>query len=386
MKELEIAESLLQKVLEDNTPFLDVLKDTFKTHVELRPYRGNVAGLLGCELRHHILMEYLCKPLEGLTDQQRRFIYLGLANNYYFKRFDVAEVKAFVLAQVGEGHADEVKALFEKAEEGKEIIPEEIDKNSHLYMSLRYNAPEWAIKVLLHYSQPLTLRILRKFARPMASTLRLRTSIAGVHTLEGNADFVPTKVDCIYAYQGHQSLRKNELYRAGKLFLEKMLIKQIIDENLVSEPSEILLFNGNDDSALEMELIETYGHRIGMNFATTNVDTKIEVSKVIKSEKLSNINFFSADDPLFMEADISRPQNLVLAFPDSTNFDKIPETPDYLFTLIKQNEYFPFGEYETCAYIAVMEKVEEVATAPSPLTDLSPIPANPTITASASSK
>ena len=444
MKEIEIAEQLLQEVLENKAEFLEALKNTFKNQVELRPYRNTVAGLLGCELRHHLLMEYLCKKFEGMNEQAKRFVYLGLANNYYYKHLDAEAVRAFVNSKLSKEEVELVAPLFDKAKgEKPEFIPEDVDRNSRLYLSLRYNAPEWAIKILMHYGEHLTARILRKYARPVASTLRLRTSLAGEHALDGNEDFTPSKVPGIYCYQGHQSLRKNELYRNGKIFMEKMLIKAISDENLVEAPAEILLYNGNKDCSFELELLETYGNKIGMNLACPEVDEKLDIKKALKAEGLTNVNFFSAKDPTFMEADISHPQDLVFAVPNSTNFDKIPETPDYLlrfntdemdqilaqekevlegcakyvdvhgkliymiftlskkegkativnflkahpeFKLLKQNEYFPFAEYETSAYVAVLEKVEETLTAPSPLTDLAQTISNPTYSASAASK
>ena len=443
MKELELAQSLLKEVIEDNTPFLNVLKNTFQTKVELRAMRNDVAGLLGCELRHHILLNYLIKDIEGLTPEQQRYLCLGLANNYYYKHLDPKAVEEDVIAYLGEEKKEQIQALFQKAENPEEIIPTSISRDSRLYLSLRYNAPEWAIKILQHYGNPLTFRCLRKFSRPLVSTLRLRVSKAGKNALEGNPDFAPSAIEDIYCYKGSQSLRKNELFRAGKLFSEKMLVKAIVDEYKVGENSEILLYNGNDDCSFEYELIETYQNKVGMYLAVPNADEKVAVKRFLKQENLLNAYLFSAPDPLSMDASISRPLDLVFAVPNSTNFDRIPETPDYLlhfdtdtmdalleqeknvlegcakyvavggklvymvftlskkegkstisgflkahpeFRLHKQEEYFPFAQLETAAYVAVLERVEETLVAPSPLTDLAPIQQAESYSASASSK
>ena len=444
MKQLELAENLLMQIVEEKKQFLDVLKNTFQTQVELRSMRGEVAGLLGCELRHHLLLQYLTKPFENADASARRYLCLGLANSYYYKHFDVEEVKTDVLSRFPVESKDALIELFARGDDPeKDIIPEDIDRESRLYLSLRYNAPEWVVKILLHYGNPLTFRCLRKFSRPLVTTLRLRTSIASANALDDNPDFQPSAVEGIYCYKGNQSLKKNELFRQGKIFQEKMLIKSIVDEYRVEEPSEILLYNGNADHAFEMELIESYGKHIGMNLACPDTDAKVAVKKVIKGEGLSNVNFFSASDPTFMDASVSRPQDLVFAVPDSTNFDLIPETPDYLlhfdtdrmddiiaqernvlegcakhvdingkliyivftlskkegkgtvsnflknhpeFRLLKQNDYFPFAKFETAAYVAVLQKVEEPEVAPSPLVDLAPIQKKEAYVASASSK
>ena len=443
MKQLDLAERLLEQIVDENKEFLDVLKNTFQTQVDLRAYRGEVAGLLGCELRHHLLLQYLTKPFED-DAASRRLLCLGLANNYYYKHFDAEEVQNYVKSKFDSSKHEEIDALFERGKDPeKEIIPENVDRESRLYLSLRYNAPEWAVKILLHYGNPLTYRCLRKFSRPQSTTLRLRSSIVGKAALDGDPDFSPTQVEGIYAYKGNQSLRKNTLFKEGRIFQEKMLVKALIDEYRVDENQEILLYNGNKNNSIEMELIESYGNAVGMNFACPDADEKVAVKKVIKAEELSNINLFSAKDPTFMDASISRQQDLVFAMPNSTNFDLIPETPDYLlhfdtnsmdaiieqekqvlegcskyvdvngkliycvftiskkegkgtvsnflkshpeFRLLKQEDHFPFAKLETAAYVAVLQKVEETELAPSPFADLAPLPKQESFVASASSK
>ena len=104
----------------------------------------------------------------------------------------------------------------------------------------------------------------------------------------------------------------------------------MFDEYKVSEPNEVMLFNGNPDSSLEKELIETYQHSIGINVAVPDADQKVDVKRLIKEYGLHNVNLFSAPDPLSMEAAISQKQSVVFCSPNSTGFDRVRTSPDFL--------------------------------------------------------
>ena len=445
IKEFELSLAVLDEVIDKKKPFADALRDLFKNNVDIRPFRGQVAGLVGCELRHHIYFEYMTRKLEGWENTERRLLCLVLANAYFYRRFDVEETKKSLLEKVGEEKLASVQNLFDLASTPENYIPAEVDRKSHLYLSLRFNVPEWTVKIMAHFGGSNTYQALRKFARPATTTLRVRTSALGLASLFENTDFSASPVNGIVFYKGSVPLRKIPEFKKGLLFGEKMLTKAILDEHPVSEPSEILLYNGNEDSSLERELIETYGAKVGLNLATPDTDAKPEVIKLIQDKELHNVNYFSAPDVLSMEAAVSSMQKLVVCSPKSTGFDLIPTTPDYLlhfdtqsmdsiidgekkalegaakyveqggtllyiiytiskkeghqnvaeflkihpeFSLVSEKQHFPHEEYETAAYVAELLKGERELTIPPAFADITTIaPATQTTSApQASSK
>jgi|GEM_PF-369956 len=425
--EFELSYEILGEVLDKKVPFAQALKKRFQTNVSERPLRGQVAGLVGCELRHQLYFNYMTKDLEGFEEADKRWLCLVLANAFFYRRFDVDQTKADLGEKIGAEKLARAQFLFDLAATPENYIPTEVDRKSPLYHSLRFNVPEWAVKIIAHYGGSATYHSLRKFARPCATTLRVRTSVLPLTRVFENPEFSATSVNGIVLYQGNVSLRKNADYKAGFLFPEKMLTKAILDAHIVNEPDEVLVYNGNPDSSIEREIIENYGERIGMNIAVPDVDQKTEVTRLIKDKALHNVNFFSAPDPLSMEASISSMQKLVVAAPNSTNFDLIPTAPDYLlhfdtqkmdeiingekkvlegaakyvdeggtllyiiytiskkeghqniaeflkihpeFSLVSEKQYFPHEEYETAAYVAELVKGPVTLAAPSPLADL----------------
>ncbi|MCR5349133.1 MAG: hypothetical protein K6E59_05985 [Bacilli bacterium] len=439
LKEFELSLEILNDVLDEKTPFAEALRKQFQTHADIRPLRGQVAGLVGCELRHQIYFDYMTRKLEDFTLSERRLLCLVLANAFYYRRFDVDQTRHELLAVVGEEKMGRCQELIDLASTPENYIPADVDRKSPLYLSLRFNVPEWTVKIIAHFGGSATYNSLRKLSRQLTTTLRVRTSEVALARVFENPDYTSTPVNGIVFYKGNVPLRKIPEFQKGQYFPEKMLTKHIIDENLVADPGEVLLYNGNKDSSLERELIETYGANVGLNIATSgSVDEKIEVSKLIKAKGLKNVNFFSAPDPLNMEASVSRMAKLVLVSPESTNFDLIPTSPDYLlhfdtqkmdeiidgekkalegcskyveeggklvyvvytiskkegrqnvseflkahpeFTLVNDHQYFPHEELETAAYVAVLLKGEKELTISTPFAEISaPLPTTSAVT------
>ena len=426
MQELDISKEILSDILEGDTLFAEALRKKFQTDPSIRALRPNVAGLVGCELRHHLLFTYLLEPNKEWTTEEKYYAYLGLANEYFFKRFDGLIVKAALKEKLGEDKLTLLEPLFLKAGKPEEYIPTTIARSSNQYLSLRYNTPEWVLKIWEHFGYGVTYKILRKNIRPLISTLRVRTSILKEDELLKNPDFKKTTVEGIVAYTGKMPLRRLDEVKQGKIFIEKPAIKATLDKFKVSEPSEAFLFSGNEDDSIIKEFIESYGSSIGLNIGVYDVSKRVEVTKLIKALDLRNVNFFSGD-PVAIDAAISRPQDLVVVSPNSSNFDLIREYPDYIlhfkkegmdelfakekamlegcskfvaengtllyviftisrkeghqtiadflqvhpeFKFINEVQLFPFDELDTAMYYAVLRKEPDVAKVTPPLADL----------------
>jgi len=426
MQELDISKEILTDILEADTQFAEALRKKFQADASIRALRPNVAGLVGCELRHHLLFTYLLEPNKEWTNEEKYYACLGLANEYFFKRFDSVIVKTALKDKLGEAKMAILEPFFLKAGKPEEYIPTTIARSSNQYLALRYNTPEWVLKIWEHFGYGVTYKILRKNIRPLISTLRVRSALIKEDDLLKNPDFKKTSVNGILSYVGKMPLRRLDEVKQGKIFVEKPALKATLDKFKVSEPSEAFLFSGNEDDSIIREFIETYGATIGLNIGVYDVSKRVEITKLIKSLDLRNVNFFSGD-PLAIDAAISRPQDLVVVSPNSSNFDLIREYPDYIlhfkkegmdelfakekamlegcskfvaengtllyviftisrkeghqtiadflqvhpeFKFVNEVQMFPFEDLDTAMYYAVLHKESEVAKASAPLADL----------------
>lgn len=426
MKQLDISSMILNDILDNHTCFPDALKKVFQASIELRPLRGDVAGLIGCELRHDLLFKELLKDIDGLDEKEKRIVSLGLANIYYYRHFSLEEISTAVKTRLGEEKYNLVSSLFVEKEAGADLIPESVDKKSLTYLSLRYNIPEWALRIFQHFNYSICFKSAKRYARPFVTTLRL-TDSSLYEGYKASSDFIETKIPYVFAYKGKLPLRKNEDVKKGVLFEERPGAKDIIDQTLVSAPCEVFLYTGKENNGFEKELIETYKDSIGLNIGTKNMDNKADVIRFLKQKELKNVNFFEASDPLSMEAAISRQQDLVICCPDSTNFDSISVSPDFFvqfdtnkmdeilqgekdalegcakyvevggklvytvftlstkegrgtvtsflkkhpeFELIKDKQHFPFEDMGCSYYYAILERKEDSVAISTPLANL----------------
>src|SRR5574344_1607961 len=337
MQELDLASEILIDISGNDVEFAEALRKKFQADVSIRPLRSNVAGLVGCELRHHLLFTFLLNPLApDWTAEEKSYAALVLANEYFFKRYKSEDIKAALKLKLGDAKFALLAPLFEKSGKPEEYIPATVARNSDQYLSLRYNTPEWVLKIWEHYGYGTTYKILKKNNRQNTTSVRVRTSLMSVEELlNGNPDYAKTSVEGILCYGGKVPLRKLEEARQEKVFAERPATKAVLDKFKVEEPSEAFLFSGNADSSILKEMIESYGSSVGVNLGVYDVKDYVDVTKMIKGMGLKNVNFFGAD-PAQMDSAISRPQDLVVCAPNSSNFDLIREYPDYLLHFKKE--------------------------------------------------
>jgi len=429
MQEFDLAKTVLDDIVDHDTPFSEALRKVFQNDVSLRPMRNLVAGLLGCELRHHLLFSYLAEPLADFDVNEKRYLALALADAYFFKRIPLDQLQTILKEKLGPDKMTKAQPFLDKAGKTDEYIPPEIPKTSNKYLSLRYNTPEWVLKIWEHYGYGTTYKILKKNNRQNTTSVRVRTSLCSVEELlNNNPDYAKSPIEGILCYGGKVPLRKLQEAHDEKIFAERPATKAVLDKFKVEEPSEAFLFNGNTDSSILKEMIETYGSSIGLNLGVYDVKNYVDVTRMIKNANYKNINFFDAD-PLAMDSAISRPQDLVICAPNSSNFDLIREYPDYLlhfkkegmdelfekektllegtskfvaehgtfiymiytiskkeghqtiedfllkhpeFKMVREAQLFPYEELDTALYYAVMKKETPLAKVEPPLGELAP--------------
>ena len=430
MQELDLAAKILDDIIDEGTPFGEALRKVFQPNQELRPLRATVSGLVGCELRHHLMFEYIMEADEYKDWEMpaKRLAYLSLADLYYFKRISPEDIKAHLAQAIGEEKVAALEPLFAKAGNPKEYLPE---LPRDLQLSLRFNVPEWVLKVWRHFGNGKMYNIAKANSRPAKFYVRVRTSMISAEAiLSSGEDFEKTPVEDVLLYKGKTPLRKVELYRKGMIFDIKPATKLISDTFKIEDPKQGLLYLSARDHSMIEEWIETYGPRVAMNIGVKDVSKYPDVTRLIKAENLKNVNFFGAE-PDAMEAAISKPQDLVFCVPASSSFDNIRETPDFLlhfsteeldqaydeqkkalegcskyvaeggtlvyiiytisrkeghntvkaflenhpeFQLVEEKQGFPFEELDTSYYYCAMKKDSSLAKAEPPLIDPAMIP------------
>ncbi|MFA5421206.1 MAG: hypothetical protein WC344_00220 [Bacilli bacterium] len=331
MKALEIVQSVLNQILYQGVEFQNALRTTFKDRVEDKEHASTVSAIVGCELRHHLLFERIIHDLGGAySDEQKCLLFAALANHLFLKHLPEDEVVAYVRGFFAEDQVSAVEKLLTYQDSPRELIPESIPSESLEYLSLRFNTPEWLVKMWQkHFGRGITYKLLKKNNKPQLLSCRVNTlATTAKEVLDDNPEFREAPIADMVIYQGKAPIRKNVFFQSFDVFFLKMGVKELLDKVCADNVTEALLYSSEDNSVVR-EFLLKFHRKIGLNLGVPNQEERLEISKNIRYNQLTNVNFFGAQ-PSAMQAAISRPQDLVIAHPQSSNFDLIRSLPDYL--------------------------------------------------------
>ncbi|MDY0345095.1 MAG: hypothetical protein WCX85_01505 [Bacilli bacterium] len=331
MKALEIVKTVLTQILYQDIEFQHALRSVFKEHPENKEHSSLVSAIVGCALRHQYLFERIVKDLGNeYSDEQKCLLYASLANNLFLKRIEHEEMIGYVRSEFNEEQMVVIEKLLAYQDSPRELIPESIPNESYEYLSLRFNTPEWLVKMWQkHFGRGITYKLLKKNNKPQLQSCRVNTLVSSVkEVLDDNPEFRESPIADMVIYQGKAPIRKNNFFQSFDVFLLKMAVKDLMDKVCIENVQEAFLYSSEDNSVIR-ELFLKYHKKIGLNVGVPNVDERLDISKIIRYNQLTNVNFFGAE-PTSMKAAISRPQDLVIVHPRSSNFDLIRAFPDYL--------------------------------------------------------
>ncbi|MDD7619191.1 MAG: hypothetical protein PUJ43_05010, partial [Bacillales bacterium] len=241
MQELDLALEMLHAVLDEKTAFAEALRLRFQGDLAVRPYRQAVAGIVGCELRHHLLYRHVLKGKFD-SEQKERLVALALSNHLFFHRFDEEAVNEAVEAALTPEEIESYRALLSVQNGVEGLLGDQLNRSSNLYLSLRFNTPEWVLKIFQHFGYGVTYKTIRTYSRPRQNVVRVRGPMAPVlqdGMFAPNAFYPGELAD----YLGKTSLRKRADYREGRIYDLKPIAHKILIDHKVEAPCQILLYD-----------------------------------------------------------------------------------------------------------------------------------------------
>jgi hypothetical protein len=209
MNEFELSKSILVRLVVEQVPFANAIRQAFKK-VEIEPAsKNNITALIGCELRHHYIFDNLIARFIGEDIDFASTICLRfyLSNHLFLRRFKDTELLEMAKKELPE---EEVTNLINFVDSTNEIIPGELDKSSPEFLSLRYNTPAWVIRMWQkQYGKGVVFKVLKVNYRPSIASVRIKEKeIDFKEFLSKHPDFSASPIDNIAVYQGRGNAKK----------------------------------------------------------------------------------------------------------------------------------------------------------------------------------
>jgi 16S rRNA (cytosine967-C5)-methyltransferase len=415
MNEFEIGKSILLKLVVDEMPFALVLRKSFKK-LDVDPVtRSNITALVGCELRHHYIFDNLINRFIGENIEFEKTVYLRfyLANHLFLRRFNDSELLA--LAKI-DMPMTEVDDLLKFIDSTNEYIPEELDKASPEFLSLRYNTPAWVIRMWQkQYGKGVVFKVLKVNYRQSIASIRINEKEVDIDDfLSRHPDYSKAPVNGMVVYQGRGNAKNLEEFKQNKIFFMKMATKFILD-SLELDPIKKVAIYSETPNNIYLELMTRFGKDYNLDLVINHTQSLFETRNVAKEMGYTHLYIYEANYENLLTC-ISKKVNVFICLPRSSTLDLLRSTPDYFlrvkqeqldtiiqeefkcleecskyvevdgelvymiptlsrkeagnlianfivkhpnYSLIEEHQFFPFESYDSCMYYARLKKMGE---------------------------
>ena len=355
MNEFEIAKITLEKIVLEEVPFALAIRNSFKKYNAEPQPRNNITALLGCELRHHYLLDNLIKRYFNDVEFEKT-IYLRflVANKLFLKRFSNDELLALTIKDLDK---EIVNQLLEFISSTKEIIPNELDKTSPEYLAMRFNTPAWVIKMWQkQFGKGIVFKVLKTNYRQSTPSIRVNEQLTTKEkVLAAHPDLVASPIDNILIYQGKGTPKYFEEFKKNEVFFMKMGTKLVLDK-LEIEPIKRIAIYSDVPNNIYLDLVSRFGDKVAMDLIINHTQSYYETKRMCENHKYNNIALYNAASSSIITC-VSNKVGTMICLPKSTTFDLLRSTPDY-FLRIKQEQLDEIIKGETTALEECAAQVE----------------------------
>ncbi|MCR4879874.1 MAG: hypothetical protein K5906_02840 [Bacilli bacterium] len=326
MHKYEIAIEVLSEILDKNIPFNLATKNTLDKYSVQKDERGVVTGLVGCELRHHLLFSELIKEeLPEASEVSPNSILLALADFHFYNKFDAQEVVAITSRATG---LDKklIEDFLAKHPDKSDIIPAKYDKGSFEYLSLRYNCPVWLVKMWnKHFGRGLAFKVLQANTKPLIQSYKINDIEQGKIMLDPNFGIAP--LEDMVLYVGRGNAKGTEFYKNKQIIPEKMAYKDTLDKVDVKPFSKVAMYSSFSNT-MYLDLATRNIEGIKVDLICPDISTFTEAKRHLLMYNIKNFTLLE-EKAANLLACVSEKVDYFFVLARNSNFDLLRTNADY---------------------------------------------------------
>lgn len=326
MHKYEIAIEVLSEILDKNIPFNLATKNTLDKYSVPKDERGVVTGLVGCELRHHLLFSELIKEeLPEASEVSPNSILLALADFHFYNKFDAQEVVAITSRATG---LDKklIEDFLAKHPDKSDIIPAKYDKGSFEYLSLRYNCPVWLVKMWnKHFGRGLAFKVLQANTKPLIQSYKINDIEQGKIMLDPNFGIAP--LEDMVLYVGRGNAKGTEFYKNKQIIPEKMAYKDTLDKVDVKPFSKVAMYSSFSNT-MYLDLATRNIEGIKVDLICPDISTFTEAKRHLLMYNIKNFTLLE-EKAANLLACVSEKVDYFFVLARNSNFDLLRTNADY---------------------------------------------------------
>ena len=325
-----LAKDILQKIILEKIPFSLALKQTFKNGNVSKEDRSAISAVVGCSLRHYIVMERIIKDAyPELESEGLLALIVAISNALFIKRISQEECNAFAQSFLKEEDEPFTKFLAPYLD-GKKLVPEEIEIGSFDFLSYRYNTPLPVIKMWnKQFGQITTSRILRSNNKPGPIVLRINNvKISDEDFFSQFPEFESCDIPGVALYKGEGKMAKNSpVFEKQLAAVLTPAYKEMLDDGDVDLLRGLAVYAEYPNDLL-IELSSRFENINNVEFVAGTYSAFINTKNSLNRYGIKGINIYEAGVSSIITC-ISKPVHSFLVMPDSSRLNLLQVLPDY---------------------------------------------------------
>ena len=324
-----LAKSILQKIIVENIPFSLALKQAFKHNDVSKEERPVISAVVGCSLRHYIVMERLFKDAyPELESEGLSALFIAFSNALFIKKLDQEECNALAQSFLKEEDTKFEQFLAPYLED-KKLVPEDIEVGSFEFLSYRYNTPISVIKMWnKQFGQITTSRILKANSKPAPTVLRIdNTKISDEDFFKQYSDFEQTDIPGIAIYKGEGRFKNTQVYEKQLANALSPAFKQLLDAGDTDLLRGFAVYSEYPND-LVVELQSRFENINNIEYVAGSYSAFINTKNALNKANVKGVNVYEAGASSIVTC-ISKPVHTFLVMPDSSRLNLLQVLPDY---------------------------------------------------------
>ena len=324
-----LAKDILQKIIVEKIPFSLALKQAFKKGDISKEDRSVISAVVGCSLRHFIVMERLIKDVyPDIESDGFAALLVAFSNAMFIKKMNQDECDALAQSFLKEDD-QKVGEFIAPYLEGKKLVPEEIEVGSFEFLSYRYNTPLSIIKMWnKQFGQVTTSRILKANSKPSPVVLRINNvKNSDEEFFNQYPEFEATDIPGIALYKGDNKFKNSSACEKQLASVLTPAFKEMLDDGDVDLLRGFAVY-AEYPNDIFVELSSRFNNINNVEFVAGSYSAFINTKNALAKSNINGVNVYEAGVSSIITC-ISKPVHTFLVMPDSSRLNLLQVLPDY---------------------------------------------------------
>lgn len=352
-----LARDILNRIINENTPFSLALKQAFKKNEVSKEDKANISAMVGCVLRHYlVLSNVISKQYPNLDSVGVIALMIAFSNALFIKKLDQEDCNKEA-QQYLKDEDTKVQDFIEPYLAEKKLVPENIEVGSFEFLSYRYNTPVDIIKMWSkQFGHIAVSKALKANSKPAPVVLRIdNKKIEDEDFFNKYPEFERIEgVNGMALFKGEGKFKNHEVSEKALATPYALAFKEMLDEGDVDLLRGLAIYTEYPNDLL-IDLLSRKESISGVEFIAGNLATASNARNFLNKNQVRGVNVYEAQASAIITC-LSKPVHTFVVMPDSSRFNLLQLLPDYFLRF----DFNKLDELIANQKLALKEAAEQV--------------------------